>query len=201
MSSVLEKEIVLVLNCYWQAVGWKTPAAAITSLCPEPGQESPGYVIDVVTDGDGKVQDAIRYTLAEWMELPVEPRHLTILTKSRAIRCPTVVVMANFDQMPVKAKTFSSRAIRERDKETCQVSGRKLAPGEGNLGHLIARAKGGKKSFDNIVWMDKTLNLLQGTRTVEEMGWNLLRKPDAPRPLPACFGIEPKRPEHAHFTP
>jgi hypothetical protein len=198
--SYLNAEIVLVLNNAWQAIGWKTPAQAIVSLCPEQGQEPPGYVIDVITDGEGAIQSAERYSWDDWCKLPVEPRHLPILTKRGAIRCPTVVVMASFGQMPVKAKGFSAKAIRERDKDTCQVSGRKLKPGEGNLGHDKARSKGGSKTFDNIVWMDKTLNLLQGTRTFAEMGWNLISKPQPPKPLPACVGIEPRQPEHRPFT-
>lgn len=200
-ESVLNKEITLILNSVWQPVGWKTPAQAITSLCSEVGQSAPGFIIDVITDKDGLVESAERYTFEEWMELPVEPRHLAILTKRGPIRCPTVVVMATYDQMPVKAKGFSSRAIRERDRDTCQVSGRRLRPGEGNLGHIKAKAKGGKKTFDNIVWMDKALNLLQGTKTVEEMGWSLLRKPTQPKPRPACFDVnEAKVPEHRPFV-
>jgi len=190
----LNEEVTLVLNSLWQPIGWTTPKKAIVSLCSESGQMPPGYVLDVSPDG---IQ---RYTWDEWVMLPLEDRHLPLLANRRPIRCPTVVLTPNYHQMPVKGQGFSSKAIRKRDKDTCQVSGRKLGPGEGNLGHLKARAKGGKKTFDNIVWMDKQLNLIQGTRTIEEMGWTLLKPAEPPKATPACVGIEPKLPEHAKFT-
>lgn len=202
MDDILNKPIVLVLNRYWQAVAWKTPIEAIKTLCTQTGQEAENFVLDVITDPQtGKILDTIRYTWDEWIELPVESRHLPILTKRRPVRCPTVVVASNFSSGLSRAIGFSAKAIRERDGNTCQVSGRKLKPGEGNLGHIKAKAKGGKKTFDNIVYMDKTLNLLQGTRTPEEMGWTLLKTPKAPKPIPATFLIrEPKLPEHKELV-
>lgn len=201
MKSWLNEEIVLVLNSLWQPVGWSTPSDIICALCTKSGEEPRNFVIDVITDPETKqVIDTPRYTWDEWCLLPLESRHLPILTRSGAIRCPTLVTMTGYSQMPVKGKTFSPRAIRDRDNNTCQVSGRKLKPGEGNMGHLIAKAKGGKRTFDNIVYMDKHLNLLQGTRTVEEMGWSLIRPVQPPKVVPACFNIgEAKLPEQNHF--
>ncbi len=200
-KSWLHEEIVLVLNSIWQPVGWSTPADVICPLCTKPGEEPRNFVIDVITDPKtGQIIDTPRYTWEDWVQLPLEPRHLPILTRSGAIRCPTLVTMTGYSQMPLQGKTFSPRAIRERDGDTCQVSGRKLKPGEGNMGHLIAKAKGGKRTFDNIVYMDKHLNLLQGTRTVEEMGWSLIKPAVPPKPFPACASIkEAKLPEHSPF--
>lgn len=197
-DSLLDKPIVLILNRLWIPIAWKTPKEAIKSLCCENGQDACNFVLDVITEPEtGTIVDAVRYTWDEWIELPVEPRHLPILTKSRPVRCPTVVISGAYEENPVKAVSFSSEAIRRRDGDTCQVSGKKLKPGEGNLGHIKARAKGGKKTFDNIVWMDRALNSLQGTRTPEEMGWTLAKKPAAPKAVPASFKItDPKLPEH-----
>jgi 5-methylcytosine-specific restriction endonuclease McrA len=81
------------------------------------------------------------------------------------------------------------------------VSGRKLAKGEGNAGHIVARAKGGKRTWENLVYMDSRLNTLQGTKLPEEMGWNLLTTPRAPKPIPASFHItEPKSPDQQPFV-
>lgn len=191
--SFLNEEVCLVLNSLWMPVAWKTPQQAITSLCSEVGQTPPGYILDVTPDGVN------RYTWDEWVELPLEARHLPLLANRRPIRCPTIVTMGGYGQMPTRGQGFSSKAIQRRDKGVCQVSGRKLKPGEGNLGHLKAKAKGGKRTFENIVWMDKQLNLIQGTRTVEEMGWTLLSTPKPPQPLPACADITPRLPDHEKF--
>lgn len=201
MESLLHKQVVLELNAFWMPLSWKTPAQAITSLCTESGEKPHGFVIDPIVDEEtGKMVDYQRYSWDEWMTLPVKPQHLALLTKRGAIRCPTVILASLCREMPVKALGFSPDAIRIRDGDTCQVSGRKLAPGEGNMGHLQARAFGGKKTFDNIVYMDKELNRIQGTKTVEEMGWTLIKEPTAPKPMPASFRItEPKTQEHKHF--
>lgn len=194
-KSYLNEEITMVLNRYWLPVAWKTPAQAITSLCPEKNQEPTNFVLDVISDDRGGIVNVNRYSWDEWVKLPVEARHLPLMTKYGAIRCPTLIVHTNYEDNPFRADSFSKKAIWKRDGGVCQVSGRKLSKDEGNMGHDQAASNGGKWSFDNIVLMDKRLNLLQGTKTFAEMGWNLIKQPKAPAPVPASFKIKDAKTE------
>lgn len=149
--------------------------------------------MDITLDDDGKLLNATPTKWADWVKLPVRPSDLILTNKQGAFRCPLVLVTPVYAKMPTKAATFSPDAIRRRDHDTCQISGRKLAKGQGNMGHIVARAKGGKRTFENIVYMDKELNTLQGTLLPEEMGWELLKEPVAPKPVPASYLLTESR--------
>jgi len=199
-ESILDKKVVLELNRFWMPVKWRTPKEAMITLSSK-DDEVTGFVIDPIMV-DGKMVDAPRYTLDEWLTLPVRPEDVTIMTKTGPVRCPLIIVSANYRDMPLKPPAFSPDAIKRRDNFTCQVSGRYLGPDGGNLGHDQARSLGGKKTFENIVYMDPELNRIQGTKTFEEMGWPLLKTPVQPKPVPACSTLnEPKFPIHAEFLP
>lgn len=174
-----------------------TVRAAFTFLCSQapakPGAKvvKPGYAIDFTTvtneQGQTSLDTANTVSFEDWVKLPVREGDLSIQIgpdpvtgAPRSIRVPLVVICSNYEEVPKKRVRWSPAAVRNRDKGVCQVSKRKLAPGEGNTGHIIARSKGGKDTFENTIYMDKKLNTIQGTKTPEEMGWNV-SKPKAPK--------------------
>jgi hypothetical protein len=192
MSSILEKQVVVKLNKHWQAFEIFTVSEAVTFLCSESGGEKPGFAMDYETAIDENGKRTLVYAnpvdWETWMTLPVREGDLSIgigpdpvTGQPRALRMPLVVICAKYDALPKKSTNWSPSAVRARDKGICQVSNRKLAPHEGNTGHILARSKGGKNSFENTIYMDKRLNTLQGTKTPEEMGWRLAKKPTAPK--------------------
>jgi len=61
-----------------------------------------------------------------------------------AIRVPTVIVAVNYAKVPKKRPKLCARAIRERDRNRCQYTGRVLRPDEGSLDHVVPRSRGGK---------------------------------------------------------
>lgn len=202
MSSVLEKPIVLVLNRLWQRLRWVTPREAFTAMCGGAyGGTPPFKGLSITTDENGELVEAIPMDWEEWQKLPIRPCDFSISTRSGAVRVPSVIVAPLYEENPWKPRKLTGKAIRERDGHRCQVSGRLLKEGEGNLGHIVARAKGGHRTWENLVYMDKRLNTLQGTRTPEEMGWTLAKTPTSPMPLPASATInESKLPDHKPFV-
>jgi 5-methylcytosine-specific restriction endonuclease McrA len=50
-------------------------------------------------------------------------------------------------------------AIRERDGNRCQCTGRLLRPEEGSLDHVVPRSRGGRDAWENLVWAAKEVNL------------------------------------------
>ncbi len=198
--NLLDDPIVLKLNRVWMRLGYITPRQAFTALCggayggTDPFRALP---IDIV---DGEMIPGWEMPWDEWVKLPVRDCDFSITTGRGQVRVPMVVVAPEFDKMPLYKKKFSGQALRARDGGRCMVSGRELAPGEGNVGHIKARALGGARTWENTVYMDKRLNTLQGIKTPEEMGWTLLTEPKAPEPIPAHIATDkPKQPEHLPF--
>ncbi len=204
---ILNRELVLKLNKGWNAVGFLTPAAAFTFLCSERDGDHPGFALDYEVNADGDLVYANPVTFDVWRTLPIRhgdlsvgigPDHVT--GEPRRIRVPLVVICANYADIPVRTVHWSPNAIRVRDNDTCQATGRKLKRGEGNTAHIVARARGGKDTFTNTVYMDKKLNTAMGTLTPEEAGIKLLRSPKAP-PVGRVVHTkkDAKHPTQVHF--
>jgi len=188
MSDILNKQIVLTLNRLHQAFELRSVRKAvedITSLNPHTDQP-PFMFVDITydqrEDGSYDTENPTHYrpvSVAEWINLPVRSCDLAINCGRRELRAPTVIIATNYDKVPEKSTKFSPEAIWARDNSTCQATGRKLTREEGDLGHNIARANGGRRSWDNIALLDKRLNRMQGIKTFAEMGWNI--RPKAPK--------------------
>jgi hypothetical protein len=200
-ESLLDKPLVLKLNRLWMRIGWATPRQAFISMAGGmDGGSPPQKGLSITTDENGDLVEGIALDWDEWIKLPIRECDLAISTGRGLVRIPSVLVSPEYEGMPKRGRKLTGKALRERDKGICQVSGRLLKEGEGNMGHIIARSKGGARTWENLVYMDKALNTLQGTRTPEEMGWTLRSIPSRPIPLPvALMPTESKSPDHAPF--
>jgi 5-methylcytosine-specific restriction endonuclease McrA len=175
MSDILNKTVVLVLNRHWQAIGVRTPAETFSMLAS-------GSATGLDIDCDSNMRPV---TWGEWLTLPVRDGDYSIGTVRGGIRVPTVIVLARFDRVPRRRPKFCARAIWERDGGICQYTGRKLAPKEGNIDHIVPRSRGGATTWENCVLADKRVNSRKGNRLPEEIGLNLIRAPRAPKELPS----------------
>ena len=191
MSDILNKNIVLVLNRNWQAINIRTPQDAFcqmatnaaTALDIEVENEA---VADAFHSPHGALRaSAIRpVTWDEWIVLPIRPQDQAVRTARGAIRVPTVIVAVNFARVPKKRPKLSARAIRERDGNRCQYTGKLLRPEEGSLDHVVPRSRGGPDSWENLVWSAKDVNQHKADRLPHEAGLRLLSIPRAPKELP-----------------
>jgi len=174
MTPALHQNIVLVLNRNWQAIDITTPAIAFGQMCT-----------DVATALDIRGREAMEPVRWEdWLTLPVRPEDQSVGTPGGRVRVPTVIVLARFDRVPMKRPRLGVRGIWARDEGRCQYTGRKLAPGEGNIDHVVPRSRGGKTTWENCVLADKRINTRKGSRTPPEAGLNLIRAPREPRAVP-----------------
>ena len=179
MNDILNKATVLVLNRNWQAINVRTPAEAFCQMA-----------IDVATGLDIEGPDLMRpVTWAEWLELPVRDGDNCVHTPSRAIRVPTVIVCVNYAKVPVTRPKLSVRAIRERDANRCQYTGKTLRSQEGNIDHVVPRSRGGATTWENCVWASREINSRKGNRLPREAGLRLLSRPRPPRELPVTLTI------------
>lgn len=174
MKDILNKNIVLVLNRNWQAINIRTPQDAFCQMAT-----------NVATALDIEGEDYIRpVKWDEWITLPIREQDNAVHTAHSAVRVPTVIVAVNYAKVPKKRPKLSARNIRERDGNRCQYTGRMLHPTEGSLDHVVPRSRGGRDTWENLVWSAKEVNQRKANRLPHEAGLKLLNVPRAPKELP-----------------
>ena len=180
MTDFLNKSTVLVLNRNLQAIHVKTPAEAFCMMAS-------GAARGLDVQGDDAI---VPVTWDEWIALPVREQDRSIGSPRGLIRCPTVIVSANYARVPMHRPGFNRRNLWQRDGGVCQYTGRKLAPHEGNIDHIVPRSRGGKTSWDNCVLAHREINSRKADRLPQEAGLRLLKVPAAPKALPATVVIQ-----------
>jgi 5-methylcytosine-specific restriction endonuclease McrA len=177
--NILTKATVLVLNRNWQAINVRTPQEA---FCMMATNVATGMEIE---RGNGARAEALRpVTWEEWIELPIREQDEAVHTVRGQIRVPTVIVAVNYAKVPKKRPKLCAKAIRERDGNRCQYTGRVLHPNEGSLDHVVPRSRGGKDAWENLVWSAREVNQRKADRLPHEAGLKLLSVPRAPKELP-----------------
>jgi 5-methylcytosine-specific restriction endonuclease McrA len=184
MTNILNKATVLVLNRNWQAINVRTPQEA---FCMMATNVATALEIEL---GDGARAEALRpVSWDEWITLPIRPHDNAVHTVRGQIRVPTIIVAVNFARVPKKRPKLSAKTIRERDDNRCQYTGVLLRPDEGSLDHVLPRSRGGKDTWENLVWSSKDVNARKADRLPHEAGLKLLKTPRAPKELPASAFI------------
>ncbi len=79
---------------------------------------------------------------------------------------------------------FSAANVFLRDRYTCQYCRERKRSRDLNLDHVVPAARGGRKSWENIVASCVPCNAKKGNRTPAEAGMTLHRKPSRPMTLP-----------------
>jgi len=174
MSSILQQNVVLVLNKAWQAINIRTPEEVFPQLAT-------GAATALDIDGQQKIRPV---TWEEWITLPVREQDRAVQTIRGGIRIPTVIVLANYAKVPKKRPKLCAKSIRERDGNRCQYTGRVLRADEGSLDHVMPRSRGGKNAWENLVWASKEVNAKKANRMPEEAGLKLLTTPRRPHEVP-----------------
>jgi 5-methylcytosine-specific restriction endonuclease McrA len=140
---------------------------------------------NVATALDIEGEDYIRpVQWDEWITLPIRSHDHAVRTARGAIRVPTVIVAVNYARVPRKRPKLTAKNIRERDGNRCQYTGRLLAPDDGSLDHVVPRSRGGRDTWENLVWSAKDVNQRKADRLPHEAGLRLLAVPRAPKELP-----------------
>lgn len=177
-NTLLTDRVVLVLNRNWQAIATLTVEQAIHRLVA-------GSALVLWIDDD-HFQDL---DWSQWITVPVRENDPVIGTVRGPIRAPRVILLRRFDKVPMVTPGFGMRGIWERDGGRCQYTGRPLAPGEGDIDHIIPRSRGGANSWKNCVLSCKSVNRRKAARTPDEAGLKLLRLPRPPTAVPSTLRI------------
>jgi 5-methylcytosine-specific restriction endonuclease McrA len=205
-TTLLDKPIVLALNSAWQVIGHRTVRQAIVALTGGDRENPPAVGLDIayprVDDGwdfDRPVYlNPVKWD--DWIALPVRAFDFSISSATLRIRVPTVIIATQFSKMPMKQPRLCSASIYERDAGRCQYTGEFVGREGGNLDHVVPRARGGRSTFENLVWAKKHINSVKADRLPTEAGLRLIRQPSAPKKVPASTTIrEARHPDWSHF--
>ncbi len=206
-TSILDKPIVLALNRAWQAIGHRTVKQALVALNGGGDGLPPALGMDIgyaqLADGAWDFDRALYLNpvpWAEWVKLPVREFDFAIASTRLRVRVPTVIISTNYSRMPLRTPRATRAAVYERDGGVCQYSGEFVGRHGGNLDHIVPRDRGGRDSFENLVWAKREINSLKANRLPHEAGLRLLRRPRAPLALPVSATFrEARHPDWRHF--
>jgi hypothetical protein len=79
-----------------------------------------------------------------------------------------------------KLISFNKFSLMKRDNSQCQYCGKKLKVSEITIDHVMPKSRGGKNSFLNCVISCMPCNNRKDSKTLEESGLKLIKKPCAP---------------------
>jgi len=107
-----------------------------------------------------------------------------IVAPSATLGTPAVVRLIKGNVSTKHKVRFSRVNVYTRDGFRCQYCGEKKAMDGLNYDHVVPRTRGGKTVWENIVTSCYACNDRKGSRTPEQAGMTLLRKPFKPTSLP-----------------
>ena len=148
---------VLVLNKNWQAINIKTPAEALSMMFA-----GTATGLNIVS------KDHIQpLQWKEWAELTVSSDEECLHTINKKIKIPRVILLCHFNQVPKRRPKFTAKNLWERDKGTCQYTGKKLS-----LEHrknISEGLKGNNNLLGNQIWLGK--NHTEETKQKMKLSW------------------------------
>lgn len=165
---------VLVLNRLWQAVNIVGVQRAFCLLLQDHAQ--------VIHTGDGsfQVMDSAAWLEHSELDAPGDSEAYVQTVRLR-VRVPKVLLLRNYDQLPVKEVRFTRDNLFERDHYRCQYCGNHFPDHQLNMDHVIPRAKGGRTSWENIVTACIPCNTRKADRLPHQASMHLMKKPERPR--------------------
>jgi 5-methylcytosine-specific restriction endonuclease McrA len=108
----------------------------------------------------------------------------TVSSPSVTYFIPAVLQLKKAVASVKKGVKFSRINVFTRDGFKCQYCGTRKPMRELNYDHVLPRKQGGTTTWDNIVTCCYACNEKKGSRTPEQAGMKLLRKPARPHSLP-----------------
>ena len=168
------KTRVLVLNRIWQPVNIVGVPRAVGLLLQDHAQ--------AIHTGDGsfRLMDAGQW-IGHSEDEPPAPQEAAIQTVRMRVRVPKVLLLRQYDRVPVQEVKFTRENLFERDDYRCQYCGNQFEATQLNMDHVIPRDRGGRTSWENIVTSCIRCNSRKANRLPHQAEMHLIRKPERPR--------------------
>jgi 5-methylcytosine-specific restriction endonuclease McrA len=114
----------------------------------------------------------------------VEETDEVIRSPSMSMNMPSIIRMTRKGRSRKVSIKFSRANVLLRDNCTCQYCCKEFEPQFLNYDHVMPKARGGRRDWENIVAACFACNGRKGNRTPEEAKMPLLRQPRKPHWLP-----------------
>jgi len=108
-----------------------------------------------------------------------ESSSLAIHSASLKMSVPSVIRLLEYRHIPRQTRALSRKNILVRDRHTCQYCRRTYGANDLTLDHVVARSRGGKSTWENLVTCCRRCNNRKGNCMPEEVGMALMRRPGA----------------------
>ena len=173
----LMSDNVLVLNKAYTPIAVTTAREAFVKLYTE--------AAEVVTVENGMYQN---YNFDSWAEISELKRQLEdlgdlddlVFSEKLALMVPRIIRVLHYEKVPKHVVKLTRRAVYARDDNTCQYCGEKFKTSDLNIDHVAPRSQGGKNEWLNLVCSCFKCNSRKASRTPEQAGMKLIRKPFKP---------------------
>tara|TARA_R100000027_G_scaffold22267_2_gene16137 strand:- start:1469 stop:2134 length:666 start_codon:yes stop_codon:yes gene_type:complete len=168
---------ILVLNRVWQPVNIVGIRRAVALLFQDNAQ--------VIHPSQGNYE---MFSAEEWMDRSITnpPRvgEASIRSVRLNLRVPQILLLRDFDRVPIQDTKLNRKNIFERDDYRCQYCGDIFSEAKLNLDHVIPRDRGGRTSWENLVTSCIECNSRKANRLPHQAGLALRRQPVRPKHRP-----------------
>ncbi len=137
----------------------------------------------------------------DWLTREVRPGDRAISSAKQKIRVPSIIVLAEYDKVPVVEPTLSKSSLWERQNGKDMYTLEQLAWDDCDVEHYIAKSRGGATSWTNCGVTAIKHNRKKGDRAAHEVGLRLRLPLTVPRPKPVLARLrrDPRFPEWNPF--
>jgi 5-methylcytosine-specific restriction endonuclease McrA len=168
---------VLVLNRFYSPINITTARRAFIMLF--------NRIAEVITVEE---KDYNTYNFSSWAELSEYKRlfennqeHEWVFTPNLTLLVPRIVRVLHYGRVGGSKIQLTRRNIYYRDNNTCQYCGKRFKTRDLNIDHVVARSRGGKEEWGNLVCACVRCNIRKGNKLPHEAGMKLIRKPMRPK--------------------
>lgn len=123
------------------------------------------------------VQRALVLVLLQKAELVEATPDRFIRAPSQRFPCPSIVRLKVFVRVPYKRIMLTRKNVLRRDRFRCQYCGGRERL---TVDHVLPKSRSGGDTWENLVAACTPCNNRKGSRTPEEAGMHLRRKPFRP---------------------
>lgn len=208
MSDILNKNLVLVLNSGWQAIGVTSIKKALVAMfSTSDGENMAAQALDLEysLNKEGFVdfsapEKTVETKIEDWLSLPIRDFDIPVHTAKRIVRAPIILITKNFSKMPYRSLRATKRNVYNHYGGRCIWTGKILSFNEMTLEHMIPKSHGGNESWQNLAPAQKDINNKRGNTPLKDFHLKPQFKLSEPKKTAVgALIVEAKRPEWEYF--
>jgi 5-methylcytosine-specific restriction endonuclease McrA len=193
-------EKVLLLNRLMQPLRLISVRRAFF-LLSKPRRKDPSTKVATALEVDENHDIVGPVKWEDWLTLPVRPTDRHVSTAKQTIRVPSIIVLAEYDRVPLVEPNLTKVALWERQKGKDMYTLEQMKWDDCDMDHYIAQSKGGKTDWTNCGLTAIVNNRKKGDRPAHEVGLTLRIRLEPPKPKPMAVRLrrDPRFPEWDPF--